>query len=301
LKRLFVLAFVLIAATVAFAQLTLTSLDYPTGNLTTARGINNSGDIVGAYRLPGGGARHAMIISNGVFSPLLPDSILGSTYSEAFKINDRGDVVGQYLDEDGLSHGFLVTKHGTLTLLDFPGFTQSRATGINNSGTVVGWGDILDADGNLLAYHGFTWKDGVFTQIDFATGGDTAVTGINERGDLVGAYDTGVTDPIGHGFVIAGKQRISFDVPVSGVLVSQFNDISAKGEIVGTFVEADGVTQHAFLLVGSQFTQIDFPGAQLITTAWGINSAGQIVGNYQVTGPPPHGFLAQPVKKGKPQ
>lgn len=48
------------------------------------------------------------------------------------------------------------------------------------------------------------------------------------------------------------------------------------------------------------FTTIDFPGAGQ-TSAWGINSAGQIVGNYSIVpNGTPHGFLAQPGNKAKP-
>jgi hypothetical protein len=44
----------------------------------------------------------------------------------------------------------------------------------------------------------------------------------------------------------------------------------------------------------------DFPGA-VLTSAWGINSAGQIVGDYRLADNVLHGFLAQPGNKAKPQ
>ena len=50
---------------------------------------------------------------------------------------------------------------------------------------------------------------------------------------------------------------------------------------------------------GATFTSFDFPGAQG-TDAFGINSAGQIVGGYFAADGSRHGFLAQPVQKGKP-
>jgi hypothetical protein len=51
--------------------------------------------------------------------------------------------------------------------------------------------------------------------------------------------------------------------------------------------------------MGATFTSLDYAGA-LITTAWGINSARQIVGNWYDSNFNVHGFLAQPEKKGKP-
>jgi hypothetical protein len=48
------------------------------------------------------------------------------------------------------------------------------------------------------------------------------------------------------------------------------------------------------------FTSIDYPGAAS-TAAWGINSAGQIVGNhFNTLSSPRRGFIAQPRNKGKP-
>src|SRR5579864_306379 len=220
MKRLLTLAFTLLAAiTSAYAQFTLTSIDFPGATLTTARGINNHGEIVGTYRLVP--PRHAFLFKGGQYIRLAPTTMLGTNYSEAFKSNDRGDVVGQYIGNDGFFHGFLLNKKGAITTLDFSGASDTYAYGINESSTVVGYWDLLDANGSLLAYHGFTWKDGAFTEVNFPGSGDTAVLGINARGDFVGLWDSGVTSPIGHGFVCPrGRQCFSFDVPVAGATIT---------------------------------------------------------------------------------
>jgi uncharacterized membrane protein len=67
---------------------------------------------------------------------------------------------------------------------------------------------------------------------------------------------------------------------------------------VGTWIDADGVT-HSFLAQGAKFTNIDYPSAAG-TTAWGINSAGQMVGKRFDNDGNVYGWLAQPVNKGKP-
>src|ERR1700730_5698261 len=105
-----------------YAQLNFTSLDYPGGTLTAARGINDRGDIVGAYRTVA--PRHALLIRRGQFIPLAPTTILGSNASEAFKSNDLGDAVGELFGNDGFFHGFLVRK-GVVTTLDFPGASDT--------------------------------------------------------------------------------------------------------------------------------------------------------------------------------
>jgi hypothetical protein len=118
------------------------------GTLTTARGINNHGDIVGAHPIVP--PRDALLIKAGQLVPLAPNTVLGTNLSEAFKINDRGDVVGNFIGDDGFAHGFLLSA-GVVTTLDFPGASDTYALGINDSGTVVGYWDVLDVNGNLLA------------------------------------------------------------------------------------------------------------------------------------------------------
>jgi probable HAF family extracellular repeat protein len=282
-------------ALVAFAsaQFTFTSIDFPGGTLTSTRGINNHGDIVGAYRI--NPPRHALLIKDRNFIPLAQTTVLGTNYSDAFKSNDRGNVVGEFIGDDGFTHGFLL-RQGVVTTLDFPGASDTFAFGINESGTVVGYWDLLDAGGNVLAYHGFTWNKGAFTQVDFPGSVDSAVLGINARGDLVGDWDPGITSPIAHGFVCSHRNCFSFDVP--GANITQANDINARGQVVGTYINAAG-EQHAFLAAGAEITSFDFPGA-VLTAAWGINSAGQIVGDYRNADNVPHGFLVQPGHKSKP-
>ena len=297
MKRFLLGAAVLfVSFTSASAQFTFTSIDYPGGTLTSVRGINNHGEIVGAYRVTP--PRHALLIKAGQFQPINPISVLGATLSEAWKINDRGDVVGGYFDTNGFTHGFLL-RQGVLTTLDFPGASDTYARGINESGTVVGLWDLVDSNGNPLIVHGFTWNKGTFTQLDFPGAGDTAALGINDRGDIVGSWDPGIISTTEHGFVLSKGQFISFDVPFAGATLTQANDINAKGSIVGEWFDASGVS-HGFLAEGANITSIDYPGAA-ITTAWGINSAGHIVGShFDTLSSSSRGYLAQPSKKGKP-
>lgn len=274
----------------ANAQFTFTSLDFPGGTLTTGRGISNHGEIVGAYRIDP--PRHAMLIKKGKFIPLAPTTILGTNYSEATNINNRGDITGQMIGDDGFFHGFLLSG-GVLTTLDFPGASDTFALGINDSGLVVGYWDLIDADGNVLANHGFTWKDGAFAQFDFPGAGVTAIFGINARGDLVGVWLSDVNSSIEHGFVCPKTAPcFSVDAPVPGTVLTQANDINANGQIVGVYIRDDGVW-HAFLMVGATFNSFDFPGATG-TGAYGINSAGQVVGKYFADDGSTHGFLAEP-------
>jgi hypothetical protein len=61
--------------------------------------------------------------------------VLGTYYSEAFKSNDRGDVVGLYITDDRIAHGFLL-RNGGVTTLDFPWAMFSRTTGFSGRTTL---------------------------------------------------------------------------------------------------------------------------------------------------------------------
>ena len=52
-------------------------------------------------------------------------------------INDRGQVVGEYTDADGMVHGFLWDK-GRLTTFDGPDGTGASFTDINDRARFVG-------------------------------------------------------------------------------------------------------------------------------------------------------------------
>lgn len=285
-------AVLLVSFTSAYAQFKFTSIDCPGAVRTSVVGINNHGEMVGHYKLPGG-ILHAMMIKKGQCIPLAPKTILGTNRSYGFKINDRGDVVGMFADDSGYSHGYLLRK-GVLTILDFPGASDTVAWGINNFGTVVGWWDILDAEGNVLISHGYIWKNGNFTQVDLPGAGNTFIDGINDWGDLVGLWGPDPTGNAGSAFFWPKGPGpfTSFDAPFPGVTLTQANDINDFRAIVGMYTDASGLG-HSFLRVGTAMIYFDYPGA-MATSAWGINSMFQIVGGWQDSSGGLHGYLAQP-------
>ena len=67
------------------------------------------------------------------------------------------------------------------------------------------------------------------------------------------------------------------DVPHS--ISTEARGINARGDIVGSYSDADDVS-HGFLLDKGTFTTIDVPGAAATNGARAINARGDIVGNY---------------------
>lgn len=293
MKKLgFLIVVLLVSVTSTYAQFTFTGIDCPGADATGVIGINNHGDMVGHYRLPGG-VLHAMMIKRGKCIPLAPTTILGASPSHAFKINDRGDIAGWFVDDSGAGHGFLLSS-GALTILDFPGASDTVAWGINNSGTVVGWWDIVNADGNIIT-HGYIWNHGDFEGVDVPGAAYTAVQAINDFGDLVGEWGQDPTGNTGSGFFWPKGQGpfISFDGPFPGTVETQGNGVNDVGAIVAFSLDAGGVV-HSFLRVGlPAVVGIDYPGA-VSTSVWGINSRFQIVGIWRDGSGASHGFRAQP-------
>src|SRR5204863_8971538 len=105
------------------------------------------------------------------------------------KINERGDIVGVFVDSNFVTRGFVRFSNGSFSAPivdpnDTVGFTEGR--GINNSGTVCG--DYAHPDGNQS---GFFLSGGTFTEYDVPGAVSTAVLGINDPGDFTGGFDDG--------------------------------------------------------------------------------------------------------------
>src|SRR5260370_27928601 len=125
------------------------------------------------------------------------------------KINERGDIVGEFVDSNGVTSGFVRFKNGSFSdpivdPNDTVGFTEGR--GINNPRTVCG--DYATSDGNL---HGFFLSGGTFTEYDVPGAVFTAVLGINNPADFAGTFidGSGIQQP----FVSVAVPLTLFSVP----------------------------------------------------------------------------------------
>src|SRR5262249_8365161 len=152
------------------------------------------------------------------------------------KINERGDIVGEFIDSTGVTRGFVRFSNGSFSdpivdPNDTVGFTEGR--GINNPRTVCG--DYATSDGNS---HGFFLSGGTFTEFDVPGATSTAVLGINNPSDFTGTF----TDSSGNNpaFVSVGGTLTSFSVPgAAQTLAYQISD--SKQLTVGYYVDASGI------------------------------------------------------------
>jgi hypothetical protein len=61
----------------------------------------------------------------------------GALLTAPLGLNNRGQIVGVYVDGDGLRHGHLLER-GRFTTIDVPGAVETDAFGINDRGQIVG-------------------------------------------------------------------------------------------------------------------------------------------------------------------
>ena len=252
--------------------------------------------------------------------------------TEPQKINERGDIVGIFLDSLGVSRGFVRFSNGSFSAPivdpnDTVGFTEGR--GINNRGTVVG--DYATSDANN---HGFFLSGGTFTEYDIPGALSTDVFGINDAADFTGTFSN--DDVIGQAFVSVGGTVTSFSVPAatatlayqinnskqlvvgyyidsSGILHGYFRDANGalhfpidpsgsvqtilfgdnnRNWVVGRYADASGVTHGLFFVPPNKFFTFDYPGSTF-TSLNGISSQGNICGRYVDASGIAHGFIAR--------
>ena len=193
----------------------------------------------------------------------------GSVATEAYDINDSGDIVGLSstgeIGNAGRPHAFLYVN-GTFTTIDIPGGIDSLAYGINNRDEIVG--DYTKPPEGYPA-HSFLWSNGTFTLFDVPGSSGTHANGINDAGQIVGAYADNLET---HGFVWSDDTFTTIDVP--GANGTFANGINNRGQIVGGFFDIHGAV-HGFLLDNGIFTTFDVPG-----NLRRINDRGQMVGDY---------------------
>src|ERR1044072_9319580 len=103
------------------------------------------------------------------------------------KINERGDIVGEFIDSAGVTRGFVRFSNGSFSdpivdANDTVGFTEGR--GINNARTVAG--DYAIADGTI---HSFLLSGATFTEYDVPNTVQTNLLSINDVTDFTGGFD----------------------------------------------------------------------------------------------------------------
>ena len=189
-------------------------------------------------------------------------------------INDNGQIVGQFTDQNGAAHGF-VHEGDSFSQIDYPGMSGINLYKINNLGQFVG--SISDPNGTV---HGFFYDRGTLSPpLSYPGAGATYAMGINGRGEIVGTFYEAAAS---HAFIYKAGRFFAPNLP--GAQQTGFQAINDAGQVVGISVDPKGTHAIVYLeSAGLSTAPFDFPGAS-VTYPQAINSGGEIGGQYTPPG-----------------
>jgi probable HAF family extracellular repeat protein len=207
-----------------------------------------------------------------------------------FGINDDNIIAGGYTDSAGILHGFYGPPDGSnYTTFDMSDGSQPEARAIRNDGSITG---LALASGFTFGEEFYRSPGGKIKLLKNPAGNvqDGVAQGGNDAGVYVGDYlDTDGATRLGFEGK-AGKYLSNFKLPkLKGVTSTNPRQINNNNVVAGGYIGSDGI-QHGFVLDGKKLTSFDAPGAVGVTTAEGINDAGQVAGLYTDSGGNRHAF-----------
>ncbi len=241
-------------------------------SLAAPLALNDSGEAVGWGRVYGSLSDPAYWNSAGVSVPLQPMPGSDTVGIRAYDINNSGIIVGS-----DVKAGTAPEYHGVVwnrgTFVRDLGFLGQAAPGLSNATFAQGINDAGDIVGEAVVgmdRHAFLWRGGAFTDLGLGSALD-----INTAGLVVG-YAPGLIPATWTGTVRRNLPALGGGATAYGHTVTDLNN---GGDIVGYAPQATGPLRDTAVLWRGG-TAIDlgrYPGGT-VSRAFGINDAGQIVG-----------------------
>ncbi len=280
------------------------------GNQSEAAAVNSAGNVAGysynAQSYPRAflwqptldGTGHIVLNADGSYGTMTDLGTLQATptyygSSQAYGINQSGQIVGAAYTDSGYTHAFLydTSMHdlGTLTTTG-TGYGYSYAYGLNDAGQVFGTASLDSGYTHAFLYDGTMHDLGALDTRypqSYATGistdgkvcGYSYADDINATGDVQRAfiYDTAIHD-------LGALGAYSYGIYGSGTSQnSQAYAVNSSGQVVG-FSYNPSFGQRAFVSVNGFMYELDTlltgPGSTgwQLQYAYGINNSGQITG-----------------------
>ena len=253
-------------------------LRFPNSVSTEGWKINQDNSVIGYYDTADG--RRNGFIARPV-SPITPIDIPvavhytyesidvpGVEFLELTASSDFEDYAGNTLGPDGEKIVGFTLIDGVFTTYDFPGSKNTYFYALGNDGTAAGHYE--DSEG---LFHGVILEDGELRQYDFPGQVQTFIYGIS---DATGALTGDYIDAAGVRRGFSGNIVVAY--PGASATYAYF--VNAIGNLVGSYVDADG-TYHLYLYTSEgQFIPIDYPvniPSSEYFLPYGINDEGDTV------------------------
>jgi PEP-CTERM motif len=232
---------------------------------TQVTGIDAAGDTVG-FSITGG-VTNGFANTGGQGGTFTTVDATGFAFTQLLGINGSGTTAAGYWTHDAAG----ATNQLAGFVTGGPGFTSpifrsinnllptnfnSQATGVNNSGDIVGFYQYNSVGTPLFS--AFSDIGGTITPFQFPGSVDTQALGVNNLGEIVGDYvDTG---GLMHGFLDNAGTFTMLDP--TGSTATTINGINDSGTVVGFYVNANGST------IGTEGTMVPEP------STWAMMLAG---------------------------
>jgi len=308
--RLMLAIILALPSTLSAQSFTYAPINVPGAVLTQARGINNSGEVVGFYetttacidpdvRVPTCPTKGFKLVNGSYVKLMVPNSVSTAIMG----VNDYGDLTGFYKKSDGSEHGFIWYHTNVVRTIDF----QRNATvpwAINKAGVVVGQTGTFPSGG-------WIWINGKFSNMNPNNGAAPcceSVTGVSNNGILSGlvfqadrfmAWMKKSTDEDFFTYP-TGTETECCDTNGTGVnnSIDMIGFTGAQGwftkHIELNEVESAGETTPKFINVNFPGKTATQPPAALPTYPFGLNDKHWIAGTYTDSANHTHGFVAKP-------
>lgn len=261
------------------------------GDPSVATSINGSAEVAGYELEPAAiEVAHAWIFSNGKLTDLSSSSLFPAG-TEAFGINDSGEVVGEGELTQSSFHAF-VYANGKMTDIGPPGAFQASAVAINDNGQVLG-----NAFFNNGSAETFIYANGTFTSLTPA-GSSTSGIAINSLGEVLGDFNnvpavfsngkwTDLAGSVSNASVRVDAINTAGQVVVTAIFPGTYHPFRA-GKHVAYIASSKGyVNLNTLIPANSGYT---------LTDSIAINDAGQILCDASTPTSAKHAVLLTPTK-----
>jgi len=244
---------------------------------TLVRDINDRGVVVGAF-FRGDLFTALPFIYDGsevIVLDLLPES----PDLEFTSINNSGQIVGYYFDEDFTgAEGFAIEVENLAQIgredimpIEIPGSDRTFFWGLNDGGKIVG--QLRDEEGSN---EGFLLDGDEIFPLEFPGSNFSSARGINNNDRVVGVFFRPETERQNRGFVWEDGQFLEIAFPGgSGTFPQKIND---AGVVVGFYADVENVN-HGFIATETADIAV-FDGA--INLIDGTTTTGIDLGRTQV-------------------